>query len=152
MKSLIQRVAHASVMVDDRVVGKIGPGALVLVGLEVGDTQADLDYHTKKLSHMRYFPDAQGRMNLSVADAGGSLLVVSQFTLAADVHKGNRPGFTLAMAPDEAKLTFARFLDQLRAACGVPVETGEFGAHMKVELLNDGPVTFLIDSRSGQPL
>jgi D-tyrosyl-tRNA(Tyr) deacylase len=137
---LVQRVARASVTIGDRVSGAIGPGLLLLLCAERGDTDAQADRLLAKLLKLRIFSDAQGRMNLSVQDTGGSLLVVSQFTLAADTSGGNRPSFGNAAAPDEGRRLYELFVERARAAHPV-VQTGEFGADMQVELVNDGPVT-----------
>ena len=132
--------------VDGRVVGQIGAGLLALVGVADGDTPADLEYTASKIREMRIFPDADGRMNRSVVDSGGAVLVVSQFTLMGDVRNGRRPGFSGAAAPDVARRAYEDLVARLRSE-GLPVETGVFQAHMHVELVNDGPVTILIDSR-----
>lgn len=146
MKSLLQRVSQASVTVEGKVVGQIGPGILVLLGLEKGDSESDIDYHVKKLLELRIFPDEQGKMNRSVTDVGGGLLIVSQFTLAASCRKGTRPSFDNAMPPDKARRSYELYLSRLREATALTVETGEFGAMMNVALTNDGPVTFLLES------
>jgi D-tyrosyl-tRNA(Tyr) deacylase len=146
MRAVLQRVSRASVSVEGRLVGRIGPGLLVLVAVADGDGPADLDYMASKIRDVRIFADAEGRMNRSVVDIGGSVLVVSQFTLMGDVRNGRRPGFTGAAAPDIARTLYQDLVARLRDA-GTPVETGEFQAHMDVDLVNDGPVTILIDSR-----
>lgn len=146
MRAVVQRVSRASVTVDGRVVGQIGAGLLALVGVADGDTPADLEYTASKIREMRIFPDADGRMNRSVVDSGGAVLVVSQFTLMGDVRNGRRPGFTGAAAPDVARRAYEDLVARLRSE-GLPVETGVFQAHMHVDLVNDGPVTILIDSR-----
>ena len=146
MRSVIQRVSRASVTVDDRVVGAIGPGLVVFVGVAEGDEAADIDYTASKIRELRIFGDDQGRMNRSVVDAGGGVLVVSQFTLLADVRRGRRPGFDAAAAPEVAKAAYEDLVVRLRDA-GLRVETGVFQAHMHVDLVNDGPVTILLDSR-----
>jgi D-tyrosyl-tRNA(Tyr) deacylase len=144
MLSLIQRVASASVVVDGATVGTIGPGLLALAGIEPGDGEAQVARMAQRLLGYRVFADARGRMNRSLAETGGGLLLVSQFTLAADTASGMRPGFSTAAAPGEAE----RIFDQLLLACrqlhAPGVETGRFGAHMTVSLVNDGPVTFLL--------
>jgi len=145
MRVLLQRVAHASVTVEGEVIGKIGPGLMILVCAMQGDGEAQADQLAAKIAKLRIFPDEAGKMNLSVKDAGGAALVVSQFTLAADTSRGNRPGFSAAAPPAEGERLYACFAGQL-AAQGVPVETGRFGADMKVELLNDGPVTIWMES------
>ena len=143
---MIQRVSSASVTVSDRRVGEIGPGLLVLVGVERGDGPADRDYIVSKVRDLRIFADEQDRMNRSVADIGGAVLVVSQFTLCGDVRKGRRPSFDEAAPPAEARLLYDDTVRAL-AATGLRVETGEFQAMMQVALVNDGPVTLLLDSR-----
>lgn len=144
MRALIQRVSHASVTVDGVVVGQTGPGLLVLVCAMAGDGEAQADQLAAKIAKLRIFKDEAGKMNRSVLDIGGAALVVSQFTLAADTRSGNRPGFSSAAPPAEGERLYEYFAAQL-AAQGVPVETGRFGADMKVELLNDGPVTIWMD-------
>ena len=140
MQALIQRVTHASVSVGNETIGAIGPGLLVLLCAERGDTDAVADKLLAKLLKLRIFSDEAGKMNRSVQDVGGGLLVVSQFTLAADTKGGNRPSFTAAAAPDEGRRLYNYFVDQARAAHPV-VQTGEFAADMQVHLVNDGPVT-----------
>ncbi len=146
MRAVIQRVSEASVRVDGRVIGQIGLGLLVLLGVEQGDTDADLQYCVEKTAHLRIFEDEAGKMNRSVLDVGGSVLVVSQFTLCGDVRKGRRPSFITAARPEEAIPRYEAYCAAL-VALGLPVATGEFQADMKVSLVNDGPVTILIDSR-----
>ncbi len=145
MKALVQRVSEASVTVAGEIKSQIGPGLLVLLGVAETDRAEDLDYIARKIPALRIFEDNAGKMNLSVAEAGGSLLVVSQFTLIADTRKGNRPSFIGAARPEKAVPLYEELVQRLRAA-GLRVETGEFGADMKVRLLNDGPVTIMIDS------
>ncbi len=145
MRALLQRVSHASVTVDGDVIGRTGPGLLILICAMQGDGEAQADQLAAKVSKLRIFKDEAGKMNRSVVDIGGSALVVSQFTLAADTSRGNRPGFSAAAAPDEGKALYQYFAAKL-AETGVPVETGEFGADMKVELLNDGPVTIWMEA------
>ena len=144
MLSLIQRVTSASVAVDDAVVGAIGPGLLALVAVEPGDTDAMIRRMAERLLGYRVFEDAGGRMNRSLADTGGGLLLVSQFTLAADTRSGMRPSFTTAAAPADAERGFNRLVELCREIHAGGVETGRFGAHMVVSLVNDGPVTFLL--------
>ena len=144
MLSLIQRVTSASVSVDDAVVGAIGPGLLALVAVEPGDTDAMIRRMADRLLGYRVFEDAGGRMNRSLADTGGGLLLVSQFTLAADTRSGMRASFTTAAPPDEARRGFDRLVEVCRERHLPGVETGQFGAHMVVSLVNDGPVTFLL--------
>ena len=139
MRALVQRVAEAAVRVDGEVIGEIGPGLLVLVCAMAGDGSSEAEYLARKIAKMRIFQDAAGKMNRSVLDQGGAVLVVSQFTLAADTRSGNRPGFSTAAAPEEGKRLYELFAKELAAY--VPVETGRFGADMKVSLINDGPVT-----------
>ena len=146
MRAVVQRVSEASVRVDGRVVGRIGPGLLVLLGVGRGDGEADVGLLAEKVVHLRIFPDDAGQMNRSVLDAGGELLVVSQFTLYGDVRKGRRPAFDGAAAPDAARGLYEAVVRELRSS-GLPVATGEFQAMMQVELVNDGPVTVLVDSR-----
>ncbi len=146
MISVIQRVSRASVSVDGNVIGEIGMGLLLLVGIEKDDTDNDLSFTVRKVIELRVFPDDEGKMNHSVVDAGGAILAVSQFTLAADIRKGRRPSFDTAMSPNEARLLFDRFIHEL-SSLGISVATGSFGAHMEVSLVNDGPVTFILDSR-----
>lgn len=144
MRLVVQRVTRASVRVGDELVAEIGPGALVLAAIGTSDTDEVIDRMADKLVALRYFEDDDGRTNHSIADAGGSLLVVSQFTLYADVRRGRRPGFSAAALPDVAVPLLDRFVERLRAA-GVPVSTGRFGAAMAVELTNDGPFTLVLD-------
>lgn len=147
MRAVVQRVSRASVTVDDRKVGSIENGMLVFLGVGEGDERKDLDYMVKKLVGLRIFPDAQGSMNRSLLDVGGEMLVVSQFTLYGDCRKGRRPSFVKAMAPEEAERMCELFVEEVRLAGVSRVETGEFGAMMDVELLNDGPVTLMVDSK-----
>ena len=144
MLCLIQRVTQASVTVDDAVVGQIGPGLLALVGVQPGDGDAQVARISQKLLGYRVFVDEAGRMNRSLGDTGGGLLLVSQFTLAADTDSGMRPGFSTAAPPAEAEPVFNRLLESCRQRHAGRVETGRFGAHMVVSLVNDGPVTFLL--------
>jgi D-tyrosyl-tRNA(Tyr) deacylase len=145
MRAVVQRVSHATVSTADGIAGQIGRGLLVLVGIASGDDTADIDYIASKIRELRVFPDENGKMNRSLAEAGGQLLVVSQFTLMGDVRRGRRPAFDGAAPPDRARLTFEALLERLRSRG--PVETGVFQAHMDVALNNDGPVTVLLDSR-----
>ena len=146
MRAVVQRVSSASVAIDQQVVGRIERGLVALVGIVKGDGPADIDYTSGKIRDLRIFPDEAGRMNRSVVEAGGAVLVVSQFTLAGDVRRGRRPDFDDAAPPDVARALYDELVARLRAD-GVPVETGVFQAHMAVELVNDGPVTILLDSR-----
>ena len=141
MIGLIQRVSEASVTVDATTIGHIEQGMLLLLGVEKEDGQAQIDKLVKKVSQYRMFSDEQGKMNLNIQQAGGSVLVVSQFTLVADTQKGNRPGFSRGASPEVGKALYLQFVEALKAT-GIPVQTGEFGADMKVRLVNDGPVTF----------
>ncbi|MCD8249420.1 MAG: D-tyrosyl-tRNA(Tyr) deacylase [Lachnospiraceae bacterium] len=145
MKFVIQRVTHASVSVDDHVIGKIGRGFLVLIGVSGDDTRETADKMVKKLLGLRIFEDENGKTNLDLAAVGGELLLISQFTLYADCRKGNRPSFIHAGAPDMANELYEYILAKCREQVPV-VEKGEFGAEMKVELLNDGPFTIVLDS------
>ena len=144
MKALLQRVSEASVTVDNEIVGEIEQGLLVLVCAMQGDTDAQADKLAAKISKLRIFQDDAGKMNRSVTDVGGSVLVVSQFTLAADTRSGNRPGFSSAAAPADGERLYTYFADQLETL-GLPVARGQFGADMKVRLLNDGPVTIAME-------
>lgn len=149
MKLVIQRVKKASVKVDDRIVSEIGNGLMVLVGVTAGDNRLDAVYLAKKTAAMRIFNDNEGVMNLSVKDVGGEILSVSQFTLYAMTHKGNRPSYINAARPDVALPLYDYFCEYLSDLLGRPVGKGVFGSHMDVELINDGPVTIIIDSKSG---
>ncbi|WDT76813.1 MAG: D-aminoacyl-tRNA deacylase [Candidatus Manganitrophus sp.] len=144
MRILIQRVIEAQVAVDQEVIGRIGPGLVVLIGVAKGDTAAQAVRLAERLLAYRIFEDEEGRMNRSIQEINGAFLVVSQFTLVADVAKGTRPGFSTAAPPDLAEALYRTFVDRL-AASGLTVETGRFGAHMVVSLHNDGPVTFLLE-------
>ena len=144
MRALIQRVTEASVTVDEEIIGKIGPGLLILVCAMQGDTEAQAEKLAAKVAKLRIFKDEAEKMNRSLLDVGGAALVVSQFTLAADTRSGNRPGFSTAAAPDEGKRLYEHFADQM-AAQGVPVATGRFAADMKVALVNDGPITIWME-------
>jgi D-tyrosyl-tRNA(Tyr) deacylase len=144
MRAVVQRVSRASVSVDGGVVGAIGPGVVVLLGVTHDDTEQSAEWLARKIVGLRIFEDADGRMNAGVLDVGGEVLVVSQFTLYADARKGRRPSFTDAAPPEVAEPLVACFVDQL-SMLGVPVEQGVFGAFMAVEILNDGPVTILLE-------
>lgn len=146
MRAVVQRVTEASVTVDGRTIGSIGPGLMVLLGVEQNDTVKDGAYLAEKLAGLRIFEDDDEKMNLSVQQVGGSILLVSQFTLLGDVRHGKRPSFTQAAPPREADALYEDLADKLRQK-GIPVETGQFQAHMEVSLVNDGPVTILLDSR-----
>lgn len=146
MKAVIQRVTHASVRVDGRITGEIENGFLVLAGFQDTDDEKNVKTMAAKISRLRIFSDAAGKMNLSLLDTGGAVLSISQFTLYADCHKGNRPSFTNAGSPAYAEAMYQKFNEALRDT-GLRVEEGVFGADMKVELLNDGPVTVILDSK-----
>jgi len=146
MKAVIQRVKRASVQVGETIVGQIETGLLVLLGVAKGDGETDSRYLVEKIRLLRIFSDEQGKMNRSLADIGGAVLLVSQFTLLGRTLNGRRPSFDEAAPPDDAKRLYEEVAADLRSQ-GVPVETGVFAAHMQVELLNDGPVTFVLDSR-----
>lgn len=146
MRAVIQRVTEASVTVDQQIVGEIRRGFLVLVGVAEDDTQEDVNLIASKIAGLRVFEDADGKMNLALADVGGSVLLVSQFTLYGDCRKGRRPSFVAAARPEKAKALYQSVAAELRGL-GLHVETGTFQAHMDVRLLNDGPVTLLLDSR-----
>jgi len=146
MKIVVQRTKQASVSIEEKIVGEISHGLVLLVGIEEEDKQEDVDYLVRKISKMRIFEDSQGKMNLSITDVHGEILSISQFTLYADTKKGNRPSFTNAARPDTAIPLYDAFNKGLKAT-GLTVQTGEFGADMQVSLLNDGPVTIIIDSK-----
>lgn len=147
MRIVLQRVKSASVSIDETVVGKIGVGFVLLVGIADSDTEAELDYLVRKITKLRVFEDLVGKMNLAIEDVGGQILSISQFTLYADTKKGNRPSFTKAGAPDFADNMYQLFNKKLRDT-GLTVETGEFGANMQVQLINDGPVTIIFDTEN----
>ncbi|MBI5394233.1 MAG: D-tyrosyl-tRNA(Tyr) deacylase [Verrucomicrobia bacterium] len=147
MRIVVQRVSRAAVRVDGQTVGEIGRGLLVLLGIGKADTEADADYIIGKILALRIFHDDDSKMNRSVTDIGGGVLVVSQFTLHGDVRKGTRPSFSDAMPPADAERFYTRFMEKLRAATTLKVEEGKFAAMMDVELVNDGPVTILLDSQ-----
>jgi D-tyrosyl-tRNA(Tyr) deacylase len=148
MRAVIQRVSSASVTIDGKVKSAIGQGLLVLLGVGQGDDESDVDYLVKKTAALRIFNDGDGVMNLSVTDVGGDIIVVSQFTLMAQTKKGNRPSYIDAAGHQTAIPLYQEFCARLSAAIGRPVGTGEFGADMKVALVNDGPVTICMDSRN----
>ncbi|PKO35466.1 MAG: D-tyrosyl-tRNA(Tyr) deacylase [Betaproteobacteria bacterium HGW-Betaproteobacteria-7] len=148
MRVVVQRVREASVSVEERVVGRIGAGLLVLAGFEAADTDADLDWMAGKLVRLRLFADGEGVMNRSVLESGGEILAVSQFTLFASVRKGNRPSWSRAARGEVSQPLFERFVARLVAELGKPVPTGVFGADMQIALVNDGPVTLSLDSRA----
>lgn len=148
MRVVLQRVTEASVTIGGEVRGAIGTGLLVLVGIEEADTAEDIEWLAGKIVRLRVFADDQGVMNRSVLEVGGDLLVISQFTLHASTRKGNRPSYSRAARPEVARPLYTAFVERLAAELGRPVQTGEFGAYMQVRLLNDGPVTILMDSRA----
>ncbi len=156
MRAVIQRVTQAKVVVDGATVGSIGPGLLILLGVGKTDTSDDAEFLAEKIVHLRVFPDGAGKMNLSLLDTGGALLAVSQFTLYGDTRKGRRPGFDGAAPAEQARALYERFAAAVRAT-GVRVEMGVFQAHMEVSLVNDGPVTLLVETpaagaeAAGQP-
>ena len=145
MRAVLQRVSSARVTVEERVTGNIGAGLLVLLGVAATDTEADADYLAEKIAGLRIFEDAEGKMNLSVADVKGAVLAVSQFTLYGDARKGRRPSFDAAAKPEQARALYEYFVRRIRAF-GLVCETGEFQATMRVSLVNEGPVTILLDS------
>jgi D-tyrosyl-tRNA(Tyr) deacylase len=146
MRAVLQRVSRARVVVDGSVVGEIGRGLLVLLGIATGDTPEQARWLADKVVGLRLFSDADGKMNLALADVGGAMLVVSQFTLHGDCRKGRRPSFIEAAAPDVAIPLYEAFINEVRAQ-GIPTATGRFGAMMQVELINDGPVTLIVDTK-----
>lgn len=147
MKAVVQRVKHAQVTVDGDTIGKIGPGLMVLLGVQEGDDEKAADYLVDKITHLRIFEDENGKMNKGLKDAGGELLVVSQFTLMGDCRKGRRPSFTQAAPPQEADALYQYFVAQAQKT-GIHVETGKFQAEMEVTLNNHGPVTLILDTRN----
>ncbi len=150
MRVVVQRVKEASVTADGRTTGAIGKGLLLLVGIALGDDREEAERMTRKIAALRIFEDNEGRMNLNVTDAGGDVLSVPQFTLLADTEKGNRPGFDGAAEPGDAEALWMLFNDLLRGQ-GIKVEQGKFGARMEVALINDGPVTFVVDPKHKRP-
>jgi len=147
MKALVQRVSRASVRVNDKIVGKIGPGLVVFLGVAQGDSKEDASYLASKVVNLRIFADESSNFSLSALDTRGDILIVSQFTLLADTRKGRRPDFTAAAPPDLAKELYESFVEQVRST-GLKVETGLFQEHMLVEIYNDGPVTILLESKN----
>ena len=147
MRVVIQRVSQASVVINDQIKGEISKGYMILLGIETEDSQEDIDWLVKKINGLRIFNDDEGKMNLTLADVGGVILVISQFTLHASTKKGNRPSYIKAARPEQAIPLYESFISALKAS-GNNVETGEFGADMKVSLTNDGPVTIVIDSKN----
>lgn len=150
MKAVLQRVTSARVQVDERTVGEIGKGLLILLGVAGEDHEADAKWLAEKIASLRIFPDSQGKMNLSIKEAAGSALVVSQFTLLGDCRKGRRPSFDKAAPPEKAESLYQRFVEMLRQGGGLSVATGTFGAMMAVSLVNDGPVTLILNSRDSR--
>lgn len=150
MRAVIQRVSEASVLIDDRLTGGITKGMLILLGVGDTDTHEDCDWLAKKIASLRIFQDEDDKMNLDISSVNGSFLVVSQFTLHAKIKKGTRPSFVHAAHPDQAIPLYERFIEQLKTLSGCQVQTGEFGAMMRVQLINDGPVTILIDTKDKQ--
>ena len=148
MRAVIQRVSEASVTVNNKVISSINNGLLVLLGIEDADTSEDIIWLIGKLSKMRIFSDSEGKMNLSLTDCNGSLLLVSQFTLHAMTAKGNRPSFMRSAKPEKAIPVYEEFIKIWQQQTNIPIQTGEFGADMKINLLNDGPVTIIIDSKA----
>ncbi|HEY9007092.1 MAG TPA: D-aminoacyl-tRNA deacylase [Ohtaekwangia sp.] len=148
MIAVIQRITSSSVTIDNKIKASIGKGLLVLVGIEDADTQEDIDWLSAKIVNLRIFNDADGVMNVSVKEDGGDVIIVSQFTLHASTKKGNRPSYLKASKPDIAIPLYEKFVKAVESALGKPVQTGEFGADMKVNLLNDGPVTIIIDTKN----
>ena len=146
MKIVLQRCSRAEVRIDGKVAGKIGRGFVVLVGITHSDTREDADFLAKKVAGMRVFEDAEGKMNLSLAEVGGQILSISQFTLYGNARKGNRPSFIEAARPEVAEPLYEYFNQVLREQYGLHVETGRFGANMQVDFVNDGPVTIIVDS------
>ncbi|HAF70946.1 MAG: D-tyrosyl-tRNA(Tyr) deacylase [Acetothermia bacterium 64_32] len=149
MRIVLQRVSRAWVCVSGQEVARIGPGLLLLVGIKAGDSEEELSFWARKVPELRVFPDREGKFNLSLRDVGGEILCVSQFTLFGDCSKGRRPSFSRAAPGPEAQGLFNRFVDLLRGQ-GLPVKTGVFGAHMEVGLINDGPVTLILERQRGK--
>ncbi len=148
MKAVIQRVSHSSVTIENNIIAKINSGLLILIGIEDADTEEDNAWLTTKITNLRIFGDKNGVMNLSVKDIDGDIIVVSQFTLQASTKKGNRPSYLKASKPDKAIPLYEDFIQKIEFELGKKIQTGKFGADMKVSLLNDGPVTIIIDSKN----
>ena len=146
MRIVVQRCSRAEVRIDSRTVGQIGQGFMLLVGITENDTKAEAELLAKKIAQLRVFEDPEGKMNLAIRDVGGAILSISQFTLYADCRKGNRPSFIRAARPEQASPLYDYFNETLRTTYGLTVETGRFGADMKVDFINDGPVTILLDT------
>jgi D-aminoacyl-tRNA deacylase len=147
MKAVIQRVTRASVKVDEKTVAQIRTGLVILLGVAKGDTEKDVMYLCEKIPALRIFNDENGKMNRSLAEIGGGMLAISQFTLLGDTRKGRRPGFDQAADPSTARVLYEQFVAKLREGTDLAIETGTFGAHMEIEMRNDGPVTFVLDSK-----
>jgi D-tyrosyl-tRNA(Tyr) deacylase len=147
MRAVIQRVSRASVTIDERIKSEIGPGLLVLTGIEEADNESDVEWLCNKIIQLRIFNDSNNKMNLSVQETGGSILVISQFTLHAMTRKGNRPSYIRAASPEKAIPLYNSFVNRLSRLLGKEIGTGEFGAMMQIELVNDGPVTIIIDTK-----
>ena len=148
MKAVIQRVSSASVTIENQIRGQIQTGLLLLIGIETADSDEDIDWLTKKIAHLRIFPDEASVMNKSVLDIDGEILIVSQFTLHASTKKGNRPSYIKAARPETSIPLYEKFLEQMSNELGKPIQAGIFGADMKVALVNDGPVTILMDTKN----
>lgn len=148
MRAVIQKVSHASITIDQDLAKKMGPGLVILLGIEESDGQSDIEWLSGKISRLRIFDDEQGIMNLSIQDVNGDIMIVSQFTLHASTKKGNRPSYIKAASPETAIPLYNTFIGQMQQELGKPVLTGEFGAHMQVNLNNDGPVTISIDTKN----
>lgn len=148
MKAVIQRVSSATVAIDSKIVGSINSGLVVLLGIAVNDDQSDIEWLANKIINLRIFSDAEGLMNLNLADIEGEVLLISQFTLHAKTKKGNRPSFIHAAKPETAIPLYESFIEHLNKTCSKPAQTGQFGADMQVALVNDGPVTIVIDTKN----
>ena len=148
MKAVIQRVSSASVTIENQIKGQIQTGLLLLIGIETADSDEDIDWLTKKIAHLRIFPDEASVMNKSVLDIDGEILIISQFTLHASTKKGNRPSYIKAARPETSIPLYEKFLEQMSNELGKPIQAGIFGADMKVALVNDGPVTILMDTKN----
>lgn len=148
MIAVIQRVSESSVKIEGKINGKIGKGLMILLGIEEADREEDIEWLSKKIVNLRIFPDENGVMNKSILESGGDILLISQFTLHASTKKGNRPSYIKAAKPDIAIPLYERFIEALESEMGKSIQTGEFGADMKVALVNDGPVTIIIDSKN----
>jgi D-tyrosyl-tRNA(Tyr) deacylase len=148
MRALIQKVSHASITIDRDQTKKMGPGLVLLLGIEESDGPSDIEWLSGKISRLRIFDDEQGIMNLSIQDVNGDIMIVSQFTLHASTKKGNRPSYTKAASPEKAIPLYKSFIEQMQQELGKPVVTGKFGAYMQVNLCNDGPVTISIDTKN----